>query len=180
MLSPYDEDHTLFLFARLGVVGYNMALGLVLCEVLENILGLVLSQRILMLFWCLDLLHLCYCYVRDTIASDRCRNRLKVTSDAIFPCYLLIQRQVVQKFRIRIRQTHRNIAEIILIVKLKLKRQLIELFLGIIRFNNRRFVILNILPSFRIATHTFFPAINQRKNHQPISLLEKRVPFSLR
>jgi hypothetical protein len=50
MLSPYDEDHTLFLFARLGVVGYDMALGLVLCEVLEKILGLVLSQRILMLF----------------------------------------------------------------------------------------------------------------------------------
>lgn len=139
----------------------------------------MLSQRILMLFLGLSLLHLCNCYVRDTIASNRSWNRLKCPFDAVFPCYLFIQRQVVQKFRIRIRQTHRNIAEIILIVKLKLKRKLIKLFLWIIRFDNGRFIVLNILPPFRIPAHTIFSAINQRKNHRPISFLKKRVPLSL-
>lgn len=93
--------------------------------------------------------------------------------------YLLVNGQIVEKFRVWIWKACRNVTYIVLVGKWQLEWELKELLLCVIRLNYWWTTIIYILPSFWVPALTFLSALNQRKEHRSVSLSEERVFFSL-
>lgn len=79
----------------------------------------------------------------------------------------------MNEFRVGEGHSHRDINNVILIMKLQLEVQLIKPFFRLMRLDNRRPPILHILPPFGVPTHTLLFTIFETEHHRPVSLPEK-------